>query len=131
MSDREYDDYFDKIFKEHTRGREDHEFRHFNNAMGIMIYNKEHYKLEMKKRRMVPYDEAERLAEKWDKNNPQKEYGNLSTGAQEIIRSLKMSADSKGNIVLGGRAIKALQEIGAIGRSEYAPSEFAGEGGFR
>ena len=126
MNDREYDDYFDKIFKEMTKGMEDHSFRHFNNAMGIMIYNKEHYKLEMKKRRMVPYEEAERLAENWDKENPNKEYGELSTGASEIIRSLKMSADSNGNIVLGGRAIKALQEIGAIGTADRAREVYNG-----
>ena len=120
MNDREYDSYFDKIFKRHTRGIEDHQFRHFNHSLGIMIYSKEHYKWEMKKRRMVPYDEAERLAEKWDKEHPNKEYGDLSSGAKEIIQSLKMSADSDGNIVLGGRAIKALQEIGAIGKSDIA-----------
>ena len=131
MTDKEYDDYFDKIFKEHTRGREDHEFRHFNHAMGIMIYSKEHYKWEMKKRRMVPYEETERLAEKWDKEHPQKEYDDVSPRAKEIIASLKMSADANGNIVLGGRAIEALQEIGAIGRREHAPKQFVPEGGFR
>jgi len=120
MIDREYDDYFDKIFKSMTKNMEDHSFRHFNNAMGIMIYNKEHYKIEMKKRRMVPYEESERLAEEWDKKNPKKDYGDLSPRAQEIIQSLKMSADSKGNIVLGGRAIEALQEIGAIGKADVA-----------
>jgi len=120
MPDREYDDYFDKIFKELCKGREDHEFKHYNNAMGVMIHNKEHYKRELKKRRMVPYDEAERLAEKWDKEHPQKKYDDLSPRAQEIINSLKLSADSKGNIVLGGRAIEALQEIGAIGNADRA-----------
>ena len=120
MTDREYDDYFEKIFKSMTKGVEEHTFRHFNNAMGIMIYGKEHYKNEMKKRRMVPYEEAERLADKWDKDNPQKGYGDLSTGAKEIIQSLKLTSDSNGNIVLGGRAIKALQEIGPIGKSNLA-----------
>lgn len=120
MNDREYDDYFDRVFRSMTKNMEEHQFRHFNNAMGIMIYGKEHYKAEMKKRRMVPYEEAERLADDWDKKNPQKDYGDLSTGAKEIIQSLKLTADSKGNIVLGGRAIKALQEIGAIGRADIA-----------
>jgi hypothetical protein len=122
----EYDDYFEKIFKTFARGREEHEFVHFNNAMGIQIHGKEHYKMEMKKRRMVPYEEAEKLADNWDKKNAQKEYGDLSTGATEIIQSLKLTADSKGNIVLGGRAIKALQEIGAIGRAEVAQEVSSG-----
>jgi len=120
MNDREYDSYFDEIFKRHTRGIEDHQFRHFNESMGVMIYSKEHYKWEMKKRGMVPYEEAEKLADDWDKKNPQKDYGDLSSGAKEIIQSLKLTADSNGNIVLGGRAIKALQEIGAIGKADLA-----------
>ena len=44
----EYDNYFDKIFREMTKGMEDHSFRHFNSSMGIMIYSKEHYKWEKK-----------------------------------------------------------------------------------
>ena len=48
------DDMFDKAFKIHTRGMEDHEFKHFNESMGCMIYSKEHYKHEMKKRGMAP-----------------------------------------------------------------------------
>lgn len=130
MNDQEYDNYFDKIFKQLCRGREDHEFHHFNSSMGIWIYSKEHYKREMKQRRMVPYDEAERLAEKYDKEHPHKDYGDLSEGAMDVIRSLKMSADSHGNIKLGGRAIEALQEIGAIGSSEHAPKQYAPSGGF-
>ena len=123
MNDRdyEYDNYFDKVFKELCKGREDHEFRHYNNALGMMIYSKEQYKAELKKRRMVPVDEAERLAEKWDKEHPKKNYDTISPKAQNIIASLKLSADSNGNIVLGGRAIKALKEIGAMGNLQHAP----------
>ena len=130
MEDREYNDYFEKIFKQVTRGREDHEFRHFNSAMGIQIHGKEHYKQEMKRRRMVPYDEAQRLADQYDKQHPRKEYGELSTGAREIIESLRLTADKDGNITLGGRAIQALQEIGAMGSSEHAPEQFTPTGGF-
>ena len=130
MNDQQYDSYFDKLFRQMIRGREDHEFRHFNSAMGIFIYGKEHYKREMKRRRMVPYEEAERLAERYDKQHPRSDYGALSPQAMNIIQSLRMTADKHGNIKLGSRAIKAMQEIGAIGRSEHAPKEFSGTGGF-
>ena len=126
----EYDDYFDKIFKQLSRGREDHEFRGYNNAMGIWIHGKEHYKAEMKKRRMVPIDEAQRLAEEYDKKHPHKEYGELTPKAREVIESLRLTADKHGNIVLGGRAIEALREIGAIGNTQHAPTQFSGAGGF-
>ena len=130
MDDSEYNDYFDKIFAKMCVGREDHEFKHYNVSMGIMIYGKEHYKMEMKKRRMVPYDEAERLAEKWDKEHPRKEYDTLSPDAMNIIKSLKLTADKNGNIVLGSRAIKAMQDIGAIRGSEHTPMQHSGQGGF-
>ncbi len=121
MNTREKDDYFDEIFRKHTRGIEDHKFRHYNNALGMWIYSKAHYKHEMKKRGLVPYDEAERLAEKWDKENPHQDY-TLSEGAREIIESLMLTADKHGNIQLGSRAINKLIEIGAIKpQSEHTP----------
>ena len=115
MNDREYDDYFEKIFKQLCRNREDHEFVGYNESMGIYIHGKEHYKKEMKRRRMVPFDEAQRLAEQYDKNNPREKYGDLSPKAKRIIESLRLTADKHGNVKLGGRAIEALKEIGAIG----------------
>lgn len=105
---------FNKAFDIHTRGIEDHQFRHYNNSMGCMIYSKEHYKHEMRRRNMVPYDIAEEMAEEYDRNNPRKEYDELSPKAMDIIRSLKQTADKHGNLILGNRAIKALQEIGAM-----------------
>jgi hypothetical protein len=129
--DREREEYFEQCFSELCKGREDHEFVHFNRSMGIQIHGKEHYKHEMKKRGMVPLDEAERLAEKWDKENPRKEYDTLSPKALDIITSLKMSADKDGNITLGNVAINALQKLGVIGKSlEHAPTTFTGQGGF-
>ena len=112
----QFDDYinFDRAFQKMTVGIEDHNFRHFNNAMNCMIYSKEHYKHEMRKRRLVPYVEAEKLADIWDKKNPRQEYDELSPKAMSIIRSLKQTTDKHGNLCLGGRAIKALKEIGAI-----------------
>ncbi len=121
MDDREYSEYFDKIFKEHCKGREDHEFVFQSDSLGVQFYGKEHYKQWMKAHRMVPYNETERLAEQWDNKNQRKEYNELSTGAMDIIKSLRLTADKNGNIHLGSRAIKAMQEIGAIGNGEHRP----------
>jgi hypothetical protein len=130
MRDREYDNYFENCFKQLCSGREEHEFVHFNRSMGIKIHGKQHYKAELKARGMVPFDEAERLAEQWDKEHPHQSYDTLSPRALDIVRSLQMSADSDGNIKLGGRAIQAMKEIGAIGSSEHAPKEYQTQGGF-
>lgn len=131
MEVREYDEWFDKAFQKMTKGREDHEFKHYNNALGCHVYGKEHYKKLMKQKRLIPYEQAEQLANDWDKEHPQKEYGDLSPKAIDIISSLKLTADGNGNIILGNRAIKALKEIGAMPAStEHAPKEYSGYGGF-
>lgn len=127
LFDKSFDEVFDRSFDKFTRGIEGHQFRHFNNSLGCYIYSKEHLKHEMKKKRMLPYDVCEGLAEEWEKRNPRKNYDKLSPKAEEIIRSLKLTADKNGNIVLGGKAIKALTEIGAINPK----TEFLGTvGGF-
>lgn len=131
MEQLEYDSYFKKIFKDMTKNMEEHTFHHFNSSMGIQIYGKAHYYHEMKKRRMVPYEETERLAEEWDKKHPHKEYDTISPKSMDIIKSLKMTADKHGNIKLGDRAIKAMVEIGAIAtRSEHMPKQYQRTGGF-
>ena len=114
---------FDKAFNNMCKGREEHEFRHYNNAIGCMIYSKAHLKHEMKRRNMVPTDEAERLAEQWDKDNPKKGYGDISPKAMDIIRAVKMTSDKHGNICLGDRAIEALRDIGALPKAQSEISQ--------
>lgn len=129
--DSEYDSWFDDIFSKLVRGREDHEFNHYNSSMGCHIYSKEHYKYELKKRRMVPYDVMEEFAEDWDNRHKRKEYGPLSDKATNIIRSIKHSADRNGNLRLGDKAVNALIDIGAIKRmSPYTPDQIQMQGGY-
>ena len=131
MEDAQYSDYFDRIFKEHCKGREEHEFRFKSESLGMTFRGKEHYKHYMKTNNLLPYAETERMAEKYDKEHPRKEYGDLSPKATDILRSIKMTADSEGNIKLGGRAIEALKDIGAIQpMSEHIPSSPQQTGGF-
>jgi hypothetical protein len=114
-----YDQILNESIKKMSSSMEDHEFRHYNNSLDMMIYSKEHYIQEMKKRRMLPFDVCEGLAEKWEKKNHKGPITELSPKADRIIRSLKLTADRKGNIKLSDRAINALREIGAItGRVE-------------
>lgn len=132
MEDREYDSWFDKIFKEMTKGMEDHDFKGPNHSMGIYIHSKEHYKMEMKRRRMVPTDIAMKMADEWDKKNPNANYDELTPKAMDIIRSLKMSADSDGNVIIGTAGIRALKELGWMpGRNPHAPERITMSGGFK
>ncbi len=92
---------------------EEHKYRHFNKALGCMIYSKEHYDREMKRRGLVPLDKAEAMAEEFDRKHRRKEYDGLSLTATEIIKSLKLKAN-KGHIRIepGSRAFLALKELG-------------------
>ena len=126
----------DKQLNKHFGHREEHEYRHFNRSLGCFVEGKEHFKKLMAQRKMVPYDLAEQYAEGYDKRHPRQAY-ELSPKAQDIIRSVKLTADRKGNIKLGGRAIKALQEIGAIPSdtvqqqmNDIYREETLGKGGF-
>ena len=109
-----FDEIFDKYWRTFTRGMEEHSFRHYNNSLGMMVYSKEHLKHEMKKRKMLPSDVCMGLAEEWERKNESKPITKFSPKADRIIREVKLSADRNGNIELGGRAIKALVDIGAI-----------------
>lgn len=111
------DDWYEELFEKHMRNqmkyREEHEFKYYSDSMGCYIHGKDHYIHEMKKRRLIPYDMAEEVAETYDKENPRKEY-KMSSTAKDIISSLKLTSDEDGNIRLGSVGVKALQEIGAI-----------------
>lgn len=110
-----FEEIFEKSWRKFVMGREDHEFLHYNDSLGMMIYSKEHLMAEMKKRNMLPVDVCEGLAESWQNEHDRKS-ANLepSFKATSIIRSLKLMADKNGMLKLGGRAIEALKEIGAI-----------------
>lgn len=122
-----YDELFEKSFRQMTKGIEEHQFSHYNDSLGCHIYGKEHYKYEMKKRRMLPYDLCHDLADEWQKTNPEKEFDELSPKARYIIESIRLTSDKHGNIRLGDRAINALVEIGAISTTEHRP-EYIGDG---
>ena len=130
MESLEWDDYFEKMFKKHTAGREEHEFNFYSIALGKQIYGKEHYKRELKRKRLVPYEEAERLAEQWDKDHP-KPKAELSPKARDIINSVRLTVRPGGYVEFGGRLIKALKENGLLLEdSQYKPDGDKLTGGF-
>ena len=105
---------FDHHVKEMTRGVEDHQFRHFNRSMGIMIYNKEHYIHELKKRNMMPDNMVEELREDYIKRNKRKGY-ELSPKARGIINHLSsLRGRNKGMIRLCEypKLVEAMKEVG-------------------
>jgi hypothetical protein len=105
---------FDYHLKESTKGMEDHEFIHFNRAMGIQINSREHYIHELKKRKMVPDSMAQDMRETYLKSHKKKNY-ELSPKAREILAQLEsLKGRNKGMIKLGEypKLVEAMKEIG-------------------
>lgn len=105
ITNRDLDKYFGHL--------EDHEYKHFNSALGIEIEGKEHFRKIMEQGKYIPYDLACKYAEEHDRKKQNKTW-NISKKALNIIKSVKLTKDKNGNIKLGGRALKALRELGAI-----------------
>lgn len=106
-------------------------YNHYNTSLGMKIKNKDHYDRVCKEQGMVSYEQAAELAVKGRKSKI-RDY-KVSDESLAIIESAKNSKDSKGNIKLGDRAIKALIDKKAIGKTipEYMklPSTY-NKGGF-
>ena len=126
----EKDEFFDKVFNRAFGRVEDYRFRGYNKALGCFVEGKEHYKRILKMKGLVPFDEADRLAQEFDKTHRPPDNFELSPKAQDIIRSLKLTADKNGNIHLGDRAIAALRELGAIGNDSIHEPCYSMQGGF-
>ena len=115
---KDFDHYFNKM----TKGIEDHEFRHFNRAMGIMIYSKEHYKKELLRRRMLPDDMLEDARDEYFKKNKRKGY-DLSPKAREILSHLEsLKGRNKGMIKLCEypKLVEVMKEIGLDYTRDYS-----------
>lgn len=104
-------------------------FRNWDTPTGVLVKNKDHYDRLMKEQGMVSFEQAEEMA---SQKKP-KDY-KVSKESLEIIKSVKQSADSKGNVKLGDRAIKALIDKKAIGKKipsyMQLPKSYQNKGGF-
>lgn len=107
---------FDKHFSNMTRGLEDHQFKHYNHALGCYIYSKEHYKHEMKKQGQVPQSMAEEMREDWEKRNPNREYKTSKKCHQLINHMTSQSKSNNGMIRLGDHP-KVVKEMESMGMS--------------
>ena len=101
MDNKDLDKYFGKM--------EDHQYRHYNRALGCFVEGKEHFKYLMRSGNYLPYDKAEEILS--STKRPRKEY-KISKEAEEFLRGIKMTADSKGRVKLGSRAIDRMKELG-------------------
>lgn len=107
-------------------------YAHYNRTLGMNIRSKDHYDRVCKERGMVSLEQAHELAEKGKKENI-KDY-KVSDQSIAIINAARQTADKKGNIKLGDRAIDALLSKKAIGKKipsyMQLPAAYTGKGGF-
>lgn len=86
-------------------------FKNWDTPYGVHVKSKDHYDRLMKEQGMVSIDKVK-------SSEGLKDY-KLSAKAKGIIEACKASTDSKGKIKsLGDNTIKAMKEIGAIGKKE-------------
>jgi hypothetical protein len=116
-----FEDAFNKEF-----GRiEDYRFKGFNHALGCFVESKDHYKVLLKRKGLLPSDAAERIAEESKSRAEKAGNKELSQESQEIINAIRRCRKkSDGTIELGGRLIEAMVKIKAIGNdNSYTPND--------
>ena len=109
---------------------EDHEYRHFNRALGCEIKSKEHYFKTLEERGFVPQEVGNRLAEECNKNKVKK-YDGISDKTMKVIGDLKTVSSKKGNIDLE-TSKRACESVGMKFNRDLSllPAHYQDKGGF-
>ena len=103
-------------------------WEHYNHAMGKYITSRAHYEKEMAKGNFIPFKESEKIVARArrDRDKPYKP----SKEALDIMKSARATADKKGNVKLGSRAVDGMKKLGVSFDSQWCPSVYKPEGGF-
>lgn len=106
---------------------EEHKYRFATDVFGtdkfgrpIKIEGKEHYKFLMAQGDYVPFERAQELAEEYHR----KRGGDGYKPSDELVlflRHIKATADSRGNVQLGSRALAKMKEFGVSFDSVLPP----------
>lgn len=100
----------DKL-KQAFGNREDHEYRHYNNALGCMVNGKEDFVQKLESGGFVGDEDGNLMAEK-TRNMKKAKYDGVSDKTAKIIGALKSTADSEGNLSSLEGTKKACEEAG-------------------
>lgn len=91
---------------------------HINSAMsnwdtpkGKYIKNEAHYKEEMKRGGYITYEQAQENAMRAEEKKRQERF-KVSQPVLEVLKSVKNSADKKGNVKLSDKQITAMKKYG-------------------
>jgi len=110
-----------KNYEHHNRA-----FSGWDSPQGKYISSKSEYQKELDRQGMVTVEQAER--EGLNSGAKRKEY-KITPETQQLIESVKQTADSKGRIKPGDRAIQKLYEKRPSYNAEALPKSLPTEGG--
>lgn len=100
----------EKEMCKHFGHLEDHQYKHFNQALGVQIHSKEHFKELLNKGNYISYDDSCRQV---DANKEKQKYNGISEKAKKFCYGLKNITDKKGNVKFTDRLIKGMKkEVG-------------------
>jgi len=98
--------------------REEHEYTFTTDVFGtdhqgrpIKVRGKEHYKLLMARGGMVPFEEAQKMAESANTKNKREGY-KPTPELEAFMREVKQCSDKDGNIQLSGRMVDKMKDFG-------------------
>ena len=120
MSDRELCKHFGHL--------EDHQYKHFNRSLGVMVESKEHFKYLLDKGGYIPSEQANQLADKAKELNTKK-YDGISGQAMEVCQAAKSQADKKCKLRIGTRLQKGMEKVG-VSFDDRLPQHYRTKGGF-
>lgn len=90
---------------------QDHQYKHFNRALGCEVKSKEHFIDLMEKGGFVPYEEGERLAEQQRKET-RKDYKGIEKKTMRAIADLKATSGKDGKLSSLEGTKRACEEVG-------------------
>ena len=95
---------------------EDHQYKHFNRALGVKIESKEQFRHLLEQGNYIPYEEA---CKQRDKNVENQKYKGLPEKKLKYLHQLKSKANAKGELRWSDGLIKSLKENVGLDYSPY------------
>src|SRR5574343_1547830 len=103
MTDKEMCKYFGHL--------ENHQYKHYNRALGVQVQSKEHFKKLLEQGGYVPLEKGNQMAEACQKGRI-KPYDGISPKLGKFLGEVKMMADKDGNIEVTDKFVEGLKEHG-------------------
>ena len=106
----------DKEMKKAFGNREDHEYKHYSNALGMKIEGKEHFRKVLEAKGQISYDKSVEMA---NKNREAQKFTGISKETERKIHQIKQRADKNGKINWSDGLVRQLKDAG-VDYSGYA-----------